>query len=488
MPLQLRRGNTAEVNSITPLVGEIVYDTQLKRVTVGDGSTAGGIAIAGVSLNEAKDAAASSLLAGTHKNISFAYNSTTKVLSATVDILTHETIVADAIDVSAVKDGSTIILDVANATLYADVTGNVTGNINGVVTGTAGSSLIGNVTGNTTGYHTGDVKGSVFADDSTVLVDGVSGKLFGDLTGNVTGNLTGNVTGNLTGNADSATVSATINITNTNGLATVYYPTFVQDRTTGQILRGDVDLSYRTDTNTLTSPNFAGNLVGNVTGNVTGNTTGYHTGDVKGSIFADDSTVLVNSVAGLLNGSAISDITTPRVTINRNSDTGVSILMNALTSAGDTASGAEFRVSRGTLASPTAPSAGDPVFLLTGKAYKADITDYALSSAIIGIVGSDPLVPAVNYVSGQLEFYVTDGTRDLFDSAFVMSYDGAGVLSVPTVEARTAFQLPVYADDAARLAAIPSPAQGMMIFMVSGTAPAATNNTQVFNGSNWVNL
>ena len=480
MPLQLRRGNTAEVNSITPLVGEIVYDTQLKRVTVGDGSTAGGIAIAGVSLNEAKDAAASSLLAGTHKNISFAYNSTTKVLSATVDILTHETIVADAIDVSAVKDGSTIILDVANATLYADVTGNVTGNINGVVTGTAGSSLIGNVTGNTTGYHTGDVKGSVFADDSTVLVDGVSGKLFGDLTGNVTGNLTGN--------ADSATVSATINITNTNGLATVYYPTFVQDRTTGQILRGDVDLSYRTDTNTLTSPNFAGNLVGNVTGNVTGNTTGYHTGDVKGSIFADDSTVLVNSVAGLLNGSAISDITTPRVTINRNSDTGIAILMSSLTSAGDTASGAEFRVSRGSLASPTNSSAGDPVYLLTGKVYKQDIADYALSSAMVAAVGSDPLVGMSNYVSGELQFYATNGTRDLFDTAFSMTFNGAGKLSAPTVEARTAFQLPVYANDAARGTAIPTPAAGMMIFMQAGTTPAATNATQVYSGTAWVNL
>jgi len=40
-------------------------------------------------------------------------------------------------------------------------------------------NLVGNVTGNTTGFHTGDVKGSVVGDDSTILVDGVSGIIKG---------------------------------------------------------------------------------------------------------------------------------------------------------------------------------------------------------------------------------------------------------------------------------------------------------------------
>jgi hypothetical protein len=49
-----------------------------------------------------------------------------------------------------------------------------------------------------------DIVGSIFADDSTLLVDAVAGKIvgpvFSNVTGNVTGNLTGNVTGNVTGN------------------------------------------------------------------------------------------------------------------------------------------------------------------------------------------------------------------------------------------------------------------------------------------------
>ena len=67
-----------------------------------------------------------------------------------------------------------------------------------------------------------------------------------------------------------ATTASTVDILNTNGLTTVYYPTFVESRTDGQILRADVDLSYRTDTNTLTVPNVsATTFVGALTGNAT---------------------------------------------------------------------------------------------------------------------------------------------------------------------------------------------------------------------------
>lgn len=40
-------------------------------------------------------------------------------------------------------------------------------------------NLVGSVTGNTTGFHTGDVKGTIVGDDSTILVDGVSGVVRG---------------------------------------------------------------------------------------------------------------------------------------------------------------------------------------------------------------------------------------------------------------------------------------------------------------------
>jgi hypothetical protein len=110
----------------------------------------------------------------------------------------------------------------------------------------------------------GDVVGSVFGDDSTKIVDAVENKVYAEFFGN----LTGNVIGNVTGNSDSSTVTSTIDITDTNGLTTVYYPTFVENRLTGQILRSDVNLTYRTDTDTLTAGTFSGNLNGTVTGNI----------------------------------------------------------------------------------------------------------------------------------------------------------------------------------------------------------------------------
>ena len=63
-----------------------------------------------------------------------------------------------------------------------------------------------------------DIKGSVFADDSTVMVDSVNGTLNGDLTGDVTGNVTGNLTGNVTSTTGTSsfanlTVSSTLNLT-----------------------------------------------------------------------------------------------------------------------------------------------------------------------------------------------------------------------------------------------------------------------------------
>jgi hypothetical protein len=71
---------------------------------------------------------------------------------------------------SVFGDDSSILVDAVSGIVPAEV-------VSGTFTGT----VIGNVTGDTTGYHTGDVTGSVFADDSTMLVDGVDGKIVGDI-------------------------------------------------------------------------------------------------------------------------------------------------------------------------------------------------------------------------------------------------------------------------------------------------------------------
>jgi hypothetical protein len=105
-----------------------------------------------------------------------------------------------------------------------------------------------------------DLTGSVFGAGNTLIVDADENKIYAEFFGNVTGNITGN--------ADSSTVASTVDITDTNGVATIFYPTFAENRTTGQTIRSAVNLTYQTDTNTLTADTFLGNLTGTVTGNI----------------------------------------------------------------------------------------------------------------------------------------------------------------------------------------------------------------------------
>jgi hypothetical protein len=74
MPLQIRRGSTAQRLAITPLIGELVYDTTTGQLFVGNGTTLGGTTTTGISTEDAQDAAASLFTTGSHSGITFAYN------------------------------------------------------------------------------------------------------------------------------------------------------------------------------------------------------------------------------------------------------------------------------------------------------------------------------------------------------------------------------------------------------------------------------
>ena len=95
-----------------------------------------------------------------------------------------------------------------------------------------------------TGNVIGNLRGSVFAGDLTLIIDGTTGELFGPLQGNVTGDVTGDVLGDLTGNV-------------------------------------------------------TGNVLGNVTGNVTGNVLGNLTGLVRAA--PNNTFVDVNNIENRIN-------------------------------------------------------------------------------------------------------------------------------------------------------------------------------------------
>jgi hypothetical protein len=168
MPLQIRRGtNNQRQNMAAPLApGELLYTTDTERMYVGNGTTLGGNLISGFTDSNAKDAAAEMIVNGTHQRISFIYDEDNQTLNAVVDTSVDEgPLVADAFVGSVFADDSTLLVDAVEGRIVGPVFSNVTGNVVGDVTG----SVVGNVVG--------DLTGSVFADDSSLIISGIDKSL-----------------------------------------------------------------------------------------------------------------------------------------------------------------------------------------------------------------------------------------------------------------------------------------------------------------------
>jgi len=176
---------------------------------------------------------------------------------------------------SVFADDSTKMVDAVENEMYASggFFGNLTGNVTGNITG--------DLTGNSTGYHTGDVTGSIFGDDSTKLVDAVEGEIYGDFYGT---------------------------LRNQNWMAA--YDGFLTISNGGSTGPGPIQINASANLDLTAGAGYTINANRNIvaSGGVTGDTTGYHTGDVTGSVFADDSTQLVDAVSGVLRGTHIGDV------------------------------------------------------------------------------------------------------------------------------------------------------------------------------------
>jgi hypothetical protein len=337
MPLQIRRGPTADRLAVTPLVGEIVYDTTTGAVYVGNGATAGGVPVTSFSVADAKNATAT-LFLGTsytdntqHSGITFQYIGGRIQATVAQDLSNYQGLITadQGFSGNLWADDSGLIVNSATHTVYGNFVaqGNVLpettntinigssllrfnnayvkklyldsiestgaafdlpagttvgGNIIGFdEDGTYGITISGNVIAQDStvmvntgnGSFHGDLIGSVFADDSTILVDGRKGVLRGSLIGNAD-------TATL---ATTATVATTATLTATNSSINTHYLAFVAAVSGNEGLRTDNGLSYVPSTNTLAAGIFQGNFTGTLTGTHVGNLT------------ATDSTVLINA-------------------------------------------------------------------------------------------------------------------------------------------------------------------------------------------------
>jgi hypothetical protein len=196
MALRLRRGTDAERLLITPVEGELIYTTDTKKLYAGDGSTAGGNIVTGSGGGGGSatlDGLTDTDLTGASNSDVLTYNSSTSkwesvavpgvgiiTLNTLNDVNTAGTTTADLLQYDGVhyvpKSIQEVILDdtIVNS-MIAD--------------GAIGTLQL--APGNTydgahLGSFDGDLKGSVFAEDSSIMVDSLSGVISGNVDNNIT--------------------------------------------------------------------------------------------------------------------------------------------------------------------------------------------------------------------------------------------------------------------------------------------------------------
>jgi hypothetical protein len=127
----------------------------------------------------------------------------------------------------------------------------------------------------------GDVSGSIFADDSTLLVDAINGKIVGPVDANIT------KTGSLVISGSTVNMVSTVGAIGISAISTASLSAtgIVSLTSSGS----NIDISANNNVEIVASTvDIRSSL--NVTGGITG--------DVTGSVFADDSTVIVDGISG----------------------------------------------------------------------------------------------------------------------------------------------------------------------------------------------
>jgi hypothetical protein len=163
MALKLRRGTSTTRTNYTFAEGELVYTTDTKKLYVGDGTTPGGTLVTGSG--------------GSGVEINGITDNTTE---GTVVMTLGDALIS--LDTAVSLGGD---LDITNYQIDGDGDINITGDITASGSGTGiitANSFVGDGSGLTgipggSGPFVGDLTGSVFADDSTLVVDGISGNV-----------------------------------------------------------------------------------------------------------------------------------------------------------------------------------------------------------------------------------------------------------------------------------------------------------------------
>lgn len=281
MPLQIRRGPTVDRLANVPLVGELVYDTTTGAVFVGNGVTAGGEPVTSFSVADARTTTAKMFLGedlsdnSLHSGITFQYVAN-RLIATVENIDLDGTVITSIVPTTDAEydlgsptnrwrdlylNGSSLYLGEAVITSNTDgsvnlpagtlvgglpigldlgqtyeinIIGNVLSSSSGVIVDAVTNNINGNIitASEFQGVVRGDVIGSVFADNSTKLVDGANGRIPAEvIEGTFTGDVQGTFQGQLTTTGNSlfgnSSFAAEFQVTSSDST----FPLFTRDAT-----------------------------------------------------------------------------------------------------------------------------------------------------------------------------------------------------------------------------------------------------------------
>ena len=498
MALQIRRGTDAERQSITPSEGELIYATDTNQLFVGGKISPsptlaqGGILVSGALVNDT-DPTLSTDLDLNGNNITGTGNiSINGTITATGNIN-----LGDAVDDNVIiggQIGSSLIPNVdgsydlgALSSAWKDV---YTVAINVETTASVGDL---------------EVSNSIISPDSSVILDvdnlnltinnaTVSGNI--DLGGNLISNSTV-VYNSTTGDITAGNIDATGNLTVANNIIS------------NEIITGNITSTGDITSNTVITDSItAGDGILEVTGSVdvTGNAdvtgtlvsgsilTGSITGDLTGSVFSDDSTLVIDGITGAINAVGGVTLTGPlksiadQPVIIESPNTGQTLSVSGITSGlFGTETTLTIDGSKGSLDSPQDTGANDIIGAVKVRGYNSG--NYIVSSiqqtfwdASANFSETYPKAGwrlATNAGDGKGTLLREDGvTPSGFNH---MTLRGDGVVEGPI------FKMNVVADSTSRDALITAPEAGMTVFVTDGDG-AGNPKFQGYDGSAWVNL
>ena len=378
MPLQIRRGTDAERDLLAtvPQEGELIYITDTQQLFVGDGTNLlkDISPITGYTDENAVDAVGSALSGGTHSGITFVYGETQDG--------------ADRIDANINPTQSLTNLTVIGNTTLGNTTLGAT-----TVAGTL----------SVTGKLIADFNGSIYADDSTLLVDGVDSRI--NLDGTVKGNIIPDVT-EAYDIGSSSLKFKDLYLSGSSlwlGAAQITSTSTVINLPAGSTIDGEVIQAEVSEEDAFVR-------------------------DLQGSVFGDDSTLLVDAIGSKIVGPVenttvtTETVTTGLININQDLAEGGLIISTEMSlddnfdlftinsyHSDSISSGVSFTRARGSFAVPEVLQTDDEVFSITVGGYGSDSQRHLVSRITASVDGA--LQSGGTIIPGKLVFYTVDNTE-----------------------------------------------------------------------------